>query len=291
MEFDDVVGDFYRNERMVTAKRFGRLLRIRSSIAERDFILAYAYLRRIDDLVDLSLNPDQVDTLLAQEERRLELSSSTNPEKDYSTQTLVYLRQTYGPTLFEYFREYFDGFRTDTNIRRTGRPLNQRDLERRNLDNTLPAFKILSLMAYGRELSYSKNFEELVKAIVAYGVLKDLREDLNSGLILFSKEDLERHGIKLVQGEPIPDMRGLYREKRRETARRLVTQSGAVDDTNLPFIERKVIRAYMLTRAAKLALKPYSIPEGMIFKSARTIIPSYQGSEHVDYHTTESSKA
>ena len=262
MRLNEIVENFYQVEKVKTGKLFLRYLRLKNQDREKDGIIAYSYIRWLDDLVDSGINPDMASHTLDQEER---IMKGVMQGEEFHTESYPYLfqmHQRYGDRILDLFQKFVDGFRADNEIIRTGKPLDGKSFAERTLNHSLPCYQVLSLIAFGRELEFTEDFKNLMQAWSNYDSLIDLREDLSAGLILFPQEELNQYGVTILRGHPLPTSFGtMYDSLKRRTLRDLVAYSSSVERTNLPPLERFALHGYFLSRAIKLVMAQYPINE------------------------------
>lgn len=267
MRLCQIVERFYRVEKVRTGKWFLKYLRLKSPDRERDGIIAYSYIRWLDDLVDSGINPDMASNILDQEER---IMKGVVQGEEFETESYPYLfqmHQRYGDRMIDLFQKFVEAFRADNEIIMTGKPLEEQRFVQRTLNHSLPCYQVLSLIAFGRELEFTEDFMRLMLAWSYYDVLIDVREDLSAGLILFSQEELNQYGVDVQQGFPLPSsFRNMYDSLKRKTLKDLIAYSSSVERTNLPLLERFALHGYFLSRAIKLATSqhPFTEPEFIV---------------------------
>lgn len=262
MRLSQIVERFYQVEKVKTAKLFLKYLRLKNPNIERDGIIAYSYIRWLDDLVDFGVNPGIASRTLDQEE---ETMKGVVQGEEFDTESYPYLfqmHQRYGNRILDLFQKFIEGFRADNEIIRTGKPLDEQSFAERTLNHSLPCYQVLSLIAFSRELEFTEDFKNLMRAWSNYDSLIDLREDLSAGLILFPQEELNQHGVDLQPGVPLPpSFRNVYYSLKRKTLRELIAYSSAVERTNLPPLEKFSLQGYFLSRTIKLAMTQYPFTE------------------------------
>ena len=203
MRLSQIIENFYQVEKVKTGKWFLKYLRLKNQDREKDGIIAYSYIRWLDDLVDSGINPDMASHTLDQEER---IMKGVVQGEEFHTESYLYLfqmHQRYGDRILDLFQKFIGGFRADNEIIRIGKPLDEQSFAERTLNHSLPCYQVLSLIAFGRELEFTEDFKNLMQAWSNYDSLIDLREDLSSGLILFPQEELDQHGVVIQQGLPL----------------------------------------------------------------------------------------
>src|SRR3989338_2344173 len=260
MQLNQIVENFYRVEKVRTGKWFCKYLSLKDKEREKDGIIAYSYIRWLDDMVDNGLNPAMASCTLNNEEGTIK--GITQGEK-FNTESYPYLArlyQRYGERIFDLFQKLMETFKAYNQIIMTGNPLNEKDLAQNSVNHVLPCFQVLSLITFDRELEFEEQFKKLMQAWSNYDSLVDIREDLSAGLILFSREELDRHGIHIHQGSPLPpSFRNMYNSLKTRTIRDLVIYSSSVERTNIPTIERLALHGYFLSRPIKLAASQYPL--------------------------------
>ncbi|MEK6946860.1 MAG: hypothetical protein AABX32_04600 [Nanoarchaeota archaeon] len=262
MRLNQIVEKFYEVEKVRTGKLFLRYLRLRNPDIEKYGIIAYSYIRWLDDLVDSGTDPNKAADILTKEEGMMKRVAQGEEFDSESYQYLSKLHQRYGDRIFELFQKFIDGFRAYNGIIMSGNPLDKQSFVRRTIDHTLPCFQVVSLIAYGRELQFPEDFKRLMIAWSYYDGLQDIREDLSAGLILFPKEELDCYGVDLHRGQPLPvSFRRMYDQVRKKTIKDLLLHSSSVEMTNLPALERVALHGYFLSRAIKLAASQYPFTE------------------------------
>lgn len=262
MRLNQIIENFYQVEKVRTGKLFFRYISLKNQERERDGVVAYSYIRWLDDLVDSGINPDMASSTLDYEEGIMKGIAHGKKFETESYPLLVQLYQKYGDRIFDLFQKFIEAFRADNQIIMTGKPLDEQSLTQRTLGHTLPCFQVVSLIAFGRELEFNEEFKKLMLTWSNYDSLIDIREDLSAGLILFSQEELYRHGIHIHQGSPLPSsFRNMYNSLKTRTIRDLVTYSSSVERTNIPVIERLALHGYFLSRPIKLATSQYPLTE------------------------------
>ena len=223
MRLNQIVENFYRVEKVRTGKWFVKYLSLKNQDRERDGIVAYSYIRWLDDLVDSGFSPEMAADALDREERIMKGVARGERFETESYPYLVQLYQRYGDKIFSLFQKFIEAFRAYNHIIMTGKPLDEQTLAQKTLDHTLPCFQVVSLIAFGSELEFVEEFKKLMLAWSNYDSLIDIKEDLSAGLILFSQEELDRHGVNIRQGFPLPSsFRNMYYSLKRKTIRDLV---------------------------------------------------------------------
>lgn len=270
MRLNQIVENFYQIEKVRTGKWFFKYLSLKNKERGRDGVVAYSYIRWLDDLVDFGIDPDMASSTLDHEER---VMKGIAQGERFETESYPYLMQLYlryGDRIFNLFQKFIEAFRVDNKIIMTGEPLDEQALIQRSLDHTLPCFHVVSLIAFGSELEFNEEFKKLMLAWSNYDSLNDIREDLSAGLILFSQEELDQHGVNIRQGSPLPSsFRNMYHSLKRKTIRDLVAYSSSVESTNFPTLERFALHGYFLSRSIKLAKSHYPFTEpGFIVRPA-----------------------
>ncbi len=266
MNINTIMEEFFANEPLTAGRWFAKYLSFKKGKAKEDFILAYSYGRWVDDVVDLGSNPEEIDSFLFRQRRNIEelIEGKSISTEDRYVQVLTYLGSHYGRQLLEVYLTMMSGFDLDNQIKREGLPLDRQTLDIRHSTQSLTGMQALSLTVFGKKLEYSERFEKLMIAWEKYDALRDFKEDLRSGLLLFSREDLESFGIELERGEIVPvKFQEFIYAKKRETMGDLFRLLDSVEDTNLPYFERKVLKLYYSTRPLKLFLTDSIVPEGL----------------------------
>ena len=267
MDINSLMTRFYENEQVGSARKFAKLLHIRNPSKERDFILAYTYARELDDIVDSGKNPLKTKDILHEQRTLLNKLSKDRgilvPSSHYE-EIINFINKIYGSKMIDLYSEMVSGFEIDNNIIISGNPINEMLLNKRHLTQTLVPLKMLSLIAFDKELDYSSQFENLSRTWATYDALIDIKEDLEAGLILFSLEDLVEEKINFYKEEPInPTFKKVISKKKKETLKNLIFNSSAVKETNLPLFERESLRIYFLSRVIKLYTHNCNIPESL----------------------------
>lgn len=273
MKLSQIVERFYQVEKVKTGRLFLKYLKLKNPDREKDGIIAYSYIRWLDDLVDSGIDPCAAADILDQEER---VMKGIVRGRKFETESYPYLfkmHQTYGDRVLELFHKSIVGIRADNEIIMTGELLDKQSLAERSLYHLLPCFQILSLITFGRELEFTEDFKDLIQTWINYDSLIDLREDLSAGLVLFSQEELNQYGVDIQQGAPLPfAFRNMYDSLKRKALRDLIAFSSSVERTNLPFLEKFALHGYFLSRTIKLAASQYPFTE-----SEFIVGPSIQG--------------
>lgn len=269
MNIANIIDDFYRNEIVITGKLFSRYLHWVNPEVEQDFILACSYVRSLDDLVDSGLDLKRAETELEQQRNNLSKTLnglSINTEDKYS-QILSYLQTRYDDRLFEVLQTAIEAINTDNKIIKSGEPLTNDELRKRHVFQTLPCFQAISLIVNGKILRYSPGFKDLMFTWATYDSLMDIEDDLSVGLMLFSKEDLNEHNIKLIPRQPLPDQFQNYTKKKKiAVASALTRQSSAVYETNLPQIQQVALQFYFISRSIKLSIHGCQFPPSLKYR-------------------------
>ena len=257
MRLNQLVEKFYQTEKVKSGRLFLRYLGLRNPEREKDAIIAYSYIRWLDDLVDCGINPDAAYCTLEQEEKLMKGLARGDKSDMESYPSLIHLHQKYGDIILGLFQKMIEVLSVDNEIIRTGNPLDEKSFAQR-INHTLVPYEILSLIAFGRELEYTKEFTMLMQSWIYYDALRDLKEDLSAGLILFSKEELNHYGVNFKIGMPVPpSFRKMYDEVKRRTIRDLILYSSSVQGTNMPVLEKIALHGYFLLRPIKLAASKY----------------------------------
>lgn len=107
-----------------------------------------------------------------------------------------------------------------------------------------------------RPLTPSRSTVRIFRFLADYGNLKDLREDLDNGLVLISLEDIEKFGIRTMGGfTEIDDNLLNYSNSKKElVSKGLVQNSHHVFRIGLPFWLSFLLYSYLQSRAVKIRL-------------------------------------
>ena len=267
VDIDAAIEKFYGSEPISSAKKFARIVGLKDRSKEIDFILGFAYARRIDDCIDSGSDPVLAGRVIEEHERNLNAIISNGGVVPYDEDSAILgrLYSSYGPGILESFLGLFYGFRVDNYIISTGKPVCKDMLDKRHLSQNLSAFQLMNIVNSGKELKYSEDFKDLVKVWTTYDAIIDFKEDLESGLILFSEEELHERDIRFRIGENIPEKFGYFlHEKRKEVTKGLLAKAHSVDETNFGFAEKLMLKAYFRSRVIKLARKDLC-PDGIIY--------------------------
>jgi hypothetical protein len=263
------VEGFYKHENVMTGRLFLKYLGLHNKGKERDGIIAYSYIRWLDDMVDSGINPASTRIILEQEKKVLQEMGQYISETE-SYPYLSHLYGQYGQRIMDLFASLIHGLMIDNELIMTGNPLNEEDLRTRNLYHTIPCFQTLSIIAHGQELESSERFSDLMIAWSTYDSLRDLKEDLGAGLLLFSKEELSLCDVEFHRGEPVPErFKAVYHTAKHRTISNLSNLASSADETNLPVLDKIALRGYYLTRAAKLAASSYPLTNPVVFGAPR----------------------
>lgn len=265
---DAMTEHFYKNEPVGSARKFAHLIGLKDKSKETDFVLGYTYARQIDDLIDSGENPVLAEKIILEQENTLReiIERGGICPNNTDTEILSRLFASYGNAIVESYLDLMIGFEIDNYIISTGKPVSQNVLDIRHISQNISSFNLMNIVSTGSKLKYSRNFEELIKSWATYDALIDFKEDLSSGLILFSAEELEENGIEFRNHQPLPEgfQKFLY-DKRKKVTRELIERSYAVNETSLSFLEKKALKIYFLSRTIKLAKKDLSITEDMLY--------------------------
>lgn len=262
---------FYSREKSSGGRALGRLLRLTRPEKEKDYLIGCNYARRLDDLVDESMDRLMVRSVLEENVGLLEGLLSGKAKTPFEFASIVYLHQRYGDGLVRNFLELFGAYQMDNESITEGRLMTREQLRKRNLGAFLTPLKLVSQICFDRDLENSEGFEELVMSWADYDIIDDIREDMYSGLILFHKEELDERGLVVRHGEALPEgFLEFLRDKKDRNIRELVERSGRVRETNIPFFEREALRLYFLSRAIKLSINKIDLPASDVYRKAQT---------------------
>lgn len=255
---------FCRKEPISTSKFIFRFLKVFKPELASDFVLVYTYLRKLDNLVDSGRNPEKMARVLSVEKSKIEkIIADEKPANRNSP--LPYIKEKYGKKLLDCFIGCINGMEIDNSIILEGIPPKEEKLKERNLLGLISSMRLLSLFAFKQDLEYSEKFKELMHTWAAYDNLRDAKEDLAAGLMLFSKEELSRYNVALKRGMYVPSsFEEFFYSTKDKTIKELKTRAQYAAETNLPMASKPLLAGYFATRAIKLGKQNYPLEESMI---------------------------
>lgn len=218
----------------------------------------YKYLRIMDDYVDLSSRVEipEVRDFVRGELRALEIGTKSDLQAeclfDFSSSHPID-RQDF---VIKNMRGVMRGWLVDLSIRDGSVLLPERKLNGLNFTHNYTPFAMLNELLYHRPLTPNRNTVKIFKFLADYGNLKDLREDLDNGLVLVSLEDIEKFGIRTMGGfTEIDDNLLNYSNYKKElVSEGLVQNSHHVFRMGLPFWLSFLLYSYLQSRALKIRI-------------------------------------
>jgi hypothetical protein len=256
----------YTTEKSTTSRGILNIGRIISPQKTASFEGIYRYMRIIDDLVDEHPYSKPVQELLTQERNALRSDEKTTPLQQ---EILVEALEPFRPDILALIkmdlRRIFGGMQIDLNIRATQSRLNERELNARHFKSLWSVKNSFSLGWREQPLIPTRRAAQLIALYGNYDMLCDLEEDLKGGLVLISREDLEKYAIFLEAGKPLPyeQLSAFYQKKSVQVAKGLQNNAGAVFEVGLPAWMAIIGYMYMQKRVNRLrrpiALQPYTL--------------------------------
>ncbi len=225
------------------------------------FFSTYKFLRTLDDLVDLD-EPQKALPILARSLEILEQSCvqptgseevDCDLERFYSYQREMPHFERYKCEMAKIIRVFQD----DAAGAIVGQLRNKTELVERTASFFFPAYQILLTILGKSDFQYSERFKELCFYHNSYAHITDYKKDLRSRTPQVPKEILERHNINKFETIQ-EDYPLLVRKEFIDSSFRGIRENiGAMFETNLPFLLKVGIFAYMLLRPIKYELKKY----------------------------------
>lgn len=230
----------------------------------------WLYIRTLDNISDSSPDPKEAKATLETElkalnglgvGKRINITPSL-VERDAFLEGYSALSPVQQHGIVPRLSEVVQGLIIDTDIIISHLPINEDNLKNRSSLVTLSAFEALSYFLFSNPLNGKGNgrVEELFHNWVQYDALRDLEEDLVSGLILFSSGTLNKYSVSFRQGETIPyHTRNLFSGLKTEVSHNLVKQAGSIFETTTPFPWSIFLWVYFMSRGAKLIKEEYPV--------------------------------
>jgi hypothetical protein len=239
----------------------------------------YAYFRYIDDVVDEGKDHHHAHQVL-REELSFIRSLLENPNA-YTVDELSEERQLVlnaievvpvdeQHQILEQIENGIKGIYLDNIAMTYGRPLPDFIQKQRNDLALLPYLQIITLLLFDRpfcEPKESHQFSPFFEAIVYYDLLKDLADDLSSGLVLIPRSLLRQYGISFENGHPIGDVSPLVSDLKEQAKHMIWTSADSIRGSNLPRIFSFFFSLYLRTKPRKIDKLP-SISERIIFNDS-----------------------
>lgn len=229
----------------------------------------YRYMRILDSAVEEEPYTRPVRELLAEEQKALlGLRKPTIFQNEYITKPLSELFGERTPVVRYHLNQIIDGMIIDLNIRHTQKPLTEDQLKKRNFLVTYPSIAIFSFGKFGINPTPTSAVRDTIHDLATYDNTSDIFEDLPTGLILLSQEDLLKHGLAFRNGEPLPvdKLMDYNRDKRKEVRIRLRYSSATVFHLGLPVWFSILLYTYLYTRSLKLFI-PLPKRHGLVYRT------------------------
>src|SRR3989344_923153 len=217
----------------------------------------FAYMRILDDIADESPYALVAQEVISRERRGILGFDKPTPlqeellEKPFSD---LFGGDDQKPRI--YLDKILSGVMTDLNIRFTQQPLTESQLKARNFRVTYHVFAVLFMGAASKDPKPTPATVEAFNDLATYDNISDIFEDLPNGLVLLSKEDLEKHNLHFNDGGPLETERLLAFNviKRKEVRGRLRHSSAELFRLGLPPWLSTLLYAYFYTRSLKLLI-------------------------------------
>ena len=136
---------------------------------------------------------------------------------------------------------------------------------------------LLAEIYFGRKFAPEKAkklMNDFFQWAVRCDALNDYVDDLRSGIVFFSPDQLNKHNLNLVAGEKISANLKDLLEEERNLLKKTAKVSFAVLHSNLPLLLNFALYNYVRFKFSKLKKKKFEVPEDLIFAEKKnTSIP------------------
>ncbi|MBP7740873.1 hypothetical protein KA089_01685 [Candidatus Woesebacteria bacterium] len=258
----EFVNDFEKTEPVLVGRLLLKLTKFINKekyIAGRNF---YAYIRHIDDIVYEGKDPDSTKLFLREEmaflesliENNFKIPNNLDPYRELLIQGFE--NTTKKTEIATNLINGIKAFYLDTLAIKYSKPIPEDYRTSRNSLTLLPYLETLSLILFNRSFTGKENpkeFDQILTAWVELDALRDYPEDLPAGLVIFSKNDLEKDIVKLEVGEKVPqEFNELHKRLKLENIKRILENLSSLNKSDLPIAVRLAFQLYFLRGILKL---------------------------------------